>query len=333
MSLQRITESLFPRGTFILDHITALGSDPDLSNWFKCLGTYVDKFNQAKMNKNYNSFVLYTGTDGWVHPFTPLLDQLPDVKIVSSCINIPDNFIYLPHWMIDVDRQEEPIPAQKVTPSIRWFYWVRRPRPWRINLLEKMFEKDCIKGEIVFPRHLEETKNGKKTGRVWEPTRYSFANRDLYYKYKRCLSEPVGIAKGENGCQVPVWEQRSRRALELVSETMVYNDKNEVFFSEKTYKAIRAGQLFLILGHTGSIRELKKLGFKVFDEYLDHSYDACEKLEDRIELLSTELKRINDMSDNEFDKIWQATYQDRLHNQTHLKRKFKFWKKHTSGLI
>lgn len=63
--------------------------------------------------------------------------------------------------------------------------------------------------------------------------------------------------------------------------------------SEKTFKPIRAGQLFILLAPAGSIQFLRDIGIDTFDDIIDHSYDTVEDIRVRIELLVTEISRLN----------------------------------------
>lgn len=45
------------------------------------------------------------------------------------------------------------------------------------------------------------------------------------------------------------------------------------FLTEKTFKAIKHGQLFFIAGGPGSLQQLRDLGYRTFDSVLDNSYD------------------------------------------------------------
>lgn len=45
------------------------------------------------------------------------------------------------------------------------------------------------------------------------------------------------------------------------------------FLTEKTFKPIKHAQLFVIAGGAGSIQCLRELGYDVFDDVIDHSYD------------------------------------------------------------
>ena len=46
------------------------------------------------------------------------------------------------------------------------------------------------------------------------------------------------------------------------------------FVTEKTFKAIKHGQLFFVAGATGSLQVLRDLGYRTFDNVLDNRYDA-----------------------------------------------------------
>lgn len=46
------------------------------------------------------------------------------------------------------------------------------------------------------------------------------------------------------------------------------------FITEKTFKPIKHGQLFFVAAGCGSIAALRELGYDVFDDVLDHSYDT-----------------------------------------------------------
>lgn len=59
----------------------------------------------------------------------------------------------------------------------------------------------------------------------------------------------------------------------IVSEAQ-YEDRQEtVFLSEKVFKPIACQHPFVILGNKGSLKELKKLGYKTFHDLIDESYD------------------------------------------------------------
>lgn len=57
----------------------------------------------------------------------------------------------------------------------------------------------------------------------------------------------------------------------LVTETTIRADTP--MLSEKTFKPIAAGQLFVLVASPGSIQFLRDIGIDTFDDIIDHSYD------------------------------------------------------------
>jgi len=57
--------------------------------------------------------------------------------------------------------------------------------------------------------------------------------------------------------------------IQLVVETTA---DTKCFLSEKTWKAIACGQLFLILGGVGIVAHLREIGVDTFDDIIDHNY-------------------------------------------------------------
>jgi hypothetical protein len=87
------------------------------------------------------------------------------------------------------------------------------------------------------------------------------------------------------------------------------------FLTEKIYKPIRAGQLFLIQGPPGTIKFLRECGFDTFDDLIDHNYDNIHNWIERTDYIHTELKRIF----LDIEKIYFETTERRLKNLNVLK--------------
>jgi len=58
----------------------------------------------------------------------------------------------------------------------------------------------------------------------------------------------------------------------VVGETLTSN--YDVFISEKTYKNFLIGQPFISIGPIHHNQQLKNMGFKIYDEIFDYSYDS-----------------------------------------------------------
>lgn len=63
----------------------------------------------------------------------------------------------------------------------------------------------------------------------------------------------------------------------IVVETHFDADQSGgAFITEKTFKAIKHGQLFMIAGCANSLKLLRELGYRTFDNVFDTSYDSIE---------------------------------------------------------
>ena len=82
--------------------------------------------------------------------------------------------------------------------------------------------------------------------------------------------------------------------INLVTETNVYNDTP--MLSEKTFKPILAGQLFILLASPGAVQFLRDIGIDTFDDIINHSYDDTTDIRSRIQQILDQVDRL-DQSD------------------------------------
>jgi hypothetical protein len=87
------------------------------------------------------------------------------------------------------------------------------------------------------------------------------------------------------------------------------------YLTEKTYKPLRAGQLFLIQGPPGTIAYLRSQGFDTFDDLLDHDkYDNELDWKKRTDLMLSVL----DKAYSHIEDYFLSTIERRLKNKTRL---------------
>ena len=82
----------------------------------------------------------------------------------------------------------------------------------------------------------------------------------------------------------------------VVSEAQYEDNQETVFISEKIFKSIAQSQPFLVLGNKNSLQELKKLGYKTFEDFFDEKYDTLDESNRFFKLLLT-LKKIDKIED------------------------------------
>ena len=85
-----------------------------------------------------------------------------------------------------------------------------------------------------------------------------------------------------------------------------------VFITEKTFKPIKHGQLFFIAGAAGSLQRLRDLGYRVFDEVLDNSYDLVLDPTQRWLRLRDSILRAKKQG---LHSLYQQAIPDLIHNQ------------------
>ncbi len=97
--------------------------------------------------------------------------------------------------------------------------------------------------------------------------------------------------------------------INLVTETTV---SRRFFITEKTWKPIAAGQLFLVLGAPKLIAHLRAQGVDTFDDYIDHNYYDTEfDFDKRLEKLH---QILDDLVTKDLTKIYQETQNRRIKN-------------------
>lgn len=79
----------------------------------------------------------------------------------------------------------------------------------------------------------------------------------------------------------------------LVTETTV--KKSTPMLSEKTFKPIIAGQLFLLIASPGAVQFLRDIGIDTFDDIIDHGYDLESDIRIRIKMVLQQLDRLDQL--------------------------------------
>jgi len=250
--------------------------------------------------------------------YDPLDYPANTIFITSNLIKCRDEEIQFPFWLDNIDSI--PVPKNEILdPKIFFHSWMRIPRPHRIDLVNNLIMKDLIsKGEIKISHYddlysvLEED-DSKRTLNIT----HNFIDFEKNKKY--ILDKVDGMANTNNANNA--WQinyaYRYNRMLDVVAETTI--EFKVPWISEKLWKPIRAGQLFLSWGVKGTVGCLRQQGFKTFDNYVDHSYDIIENNDLRLNTLTTELKRLSDLSEEEKIKIWKSTEKDRRFNRNYLR--------------
>ena len=107
----------------------------------------------------------------------------------------------------------------------------------------------------------------------------------------------------------------------LVIETHFDADQSKgVFLTEKTFKPIKFGQPFIIIGTANSLKLLRSLGYRTFDSVIDNSYDSIENNTERWKAIRNTIQNVKKESP---EKLFEKCYNDIIHNQYHFTHRIK----------
>lgn len=175
----------------------------------------------------------------------------------------PRMFFY-PHWYyyamdILIDSPEDPIKKYALS------CLNGNPRPHRIYNYIQLSKQSYFSNSLVTAHTDDSTFRGddialdKNILDQWASISSTFPDRNIKLAFgaARKLSHPA----------------YSSSYLHLVTETTVVP---KLFVTEKTWKPVAAGQLFLVHGSPHTIKYLRDQGVDVFDDIIDHKYYDSE---------------------------------------------------------
>jgi hypothetical protein len=102
--------------------------------------------------------------------------------------------------------------------------------------------------------------------------------------------------------------------LEVVNETF-FDSTSNLFITEKTFRPIAMGHIFLICGQSGMLAHLKQCGFQTFDDLFDESYDNITSFSRRWAIIKKNLQLWLSMSDADRKSYYMKSFDKLVHNQ------------------
>ncbi len=186
----------------------------------------------------------------------------------------------------------------------------RRPHYHRIMMLTILEQRGLIEaGTISMPRDFIEPDIGWAADqwdlrRLWDELkdlqigfldRYESAFVALYNKLPLIADRPDFETNHALDFNQDLY---SEHPVNLITETLCFT--TSAFASEKIWKPMAAGQIFLVLSGPYYLKGLRKLGFKTFAPYINEDYDLERDPIARADMVARELKRLISISDELF---------------------------------
>jgi hypothetical protein len=119
-----------------------------------------------------------------------------------------------------------------------------------------------------------------------------------------------------------VHEMYTNSYFNIITETS-YNYENSIignniFPTEKTYRAIFGMQPFIVVTNPGFLKFLKSMGFETFPEFFDESYDEIENPWERMNIIVNEIKKICILGIKELRDRYYNIFDKLEHNRNRL---------------
>jgi hypothetical protein len=257
---------------------------------------------------------------------------------VSGDLNIQDNYrlwcaqhrvrpamtvSYYGYFAVWASRQLQA--TQQTARRRRYMSLNRRPHYHRIMMMTILERRGLIEhGTISMPRDFEEpdigwAKDQWDLRRLWDELkelqvgfldRYESAFQSLHNKLPLIADRTDFETNHALDFNTDLY---SEHPVNLITETLCFT--NSAFASEKIWKPMAAGQIFLVLSGPYYLRGLKRIGFRTFAPYINEEYDEETEPIARANLVARELKRLISISDEEFDAILTQCQAVIKHNQ------------------
>ena len=130
--------------------------------------------------------------------------------------------------------------------------------------------------------------------------------------------EGICINYEESHREMSLLPEYNSTFLSVVPETLFTNDgvsNNGTFITEKTEKCLAAGHPFVIVSTPYFLHNLKQLGFKTFDKWINEDYDTFEDPNDRMDCIIDTLHEISQWSTAKCEEVYKEMLPILKHNQ------------------
>ena len=235
-----------------------------------------------------------------------------------------ENFIYFPdhEYFFQYVNRKQALPEISIEPRSYKFTVLNRTHKWwrascmadlhRSGVLDHSlwsYNTQCIIND-------REQDNPLKLGSIagWRDAMTDFVSRGPYF----CDSNDEQLHNDHR--HIPFYLYQDSYC-HLVIETLFDADQSGgAFLTEKTYKAIKFGQPFVIIGTAHSLRTLRQHGYKTFDQAIDNSYD---EITDNTQRWLAIRKSILEIQSQDMHKWFLKCLPDVEHNQQIFKNTYK----------
>lgn len=193
---------------------------------------------------------------------------------------------------------------------------VRMHKYWRANIMATLWQQQLdTDGYFAYGNNI--TANETEQDNPIEVDNY-FGLRErtrIFIGGLPFVADTLG-SDDHNNHTIAIDEHFANSYLNIVIEShMDVDQSGGVLLTEKTFKPIKNSQPFVIFGAKGSLQTLRELGYKVFDDVFDNSYDNIENTSERFMSLITQVMNLLENPNFVLKEFYIKCKADLLHNQ------------------
>ena len=192
---------------------------------------------------------------------------------------------------------------------------VRMHKFWRANIMSKLWEQNLhTRGYFGYGNEI--TANETENDNPIEVDRFGNLRNLTRDFLKHLPFKADNLTSMEHNTHTLSVREHFNSYLNIVIEShMDVDQSNGIFLTEKTFKPIKNAQLFIIFGPQNSLRQLKQLGYKTFDNIIDPTYDSISNVSNRWECAMNTLLHILNLNVIELHKLYLSAQEDIVYNQ------------------
>ena len=251
---------------------------------------------------------------GWAK----ILSNLPANAVVFyydyNYLNVIDtNIFYYPQWLFYVANIEN---TNFITPDYLFSCACRNfnnGRPGKIYNYQ-MLKKKLYFDKILFTKFKSIEPFELHALPEMRDSNFKLIVDDFlldYANWQKMNSSELDLVTSMSILDLDVYK---KSLFHIIAETATYQSS----LSEKTFKVFAAGQIPIMCGPQYAIKHLRKLGFDVFDDIIDHSYDNILDWKNRIDAMHKSLDKLAEL---DLNILLPQTHNRRIKNQQYLKSK------------
>lgn len=227
-----------------------------------------------------------------------------------------DNFIYFSdheHFFQYINRGQQPMAPEPMPRPYQFTALVRAHKWWRASVISDLWRHNLL-CHSLWSYNTAVTIGDQEHDNPIRIHEFADWSSELQHFLKGgpyiCDSHDAEQHNDHRLINMSLYQQSY---CHLVLETHFDADNSGgTFLTEKTYKCLKYGQPFVMIGPPGSLQVLRQQGYRVFDHALDNSYDQIQDNTDRWLAIR---KLITDLSTANMQEWFVSCLDDLHHNQ------------------